>query len=59
MHVSRGFDSGRIHAIGVLVIYKYIILNTQLLSVFPKFNASGSISKSASDGASFPVLIMH
>jgi hypothetical protein len=36
MHISRGFDGG-IHAIGALVIYKYIYLNTQQLSVFPKF----------------------
>ena len=58
MHISRGFD-GDIHAVGALVIYKYIYLSTQQLSVFPKFYALGSISKSASDGASFPVLITH
>lgn len=57
MHISRGFD-GDIHAVGALVIYKYH-LSTQQLSVFPKFYALGSISKSASDGASFPVLITH
>ena len=33
MHISRGFDGG-IHAIGALVICKYIYLNTQS---FPKF----------------------
>jgi hypothetical protein len=36
MHISRGFGGG-IHAIGALVIYKYIYLNTHQLSVFPKF----------------------
>jgi hypothetical protein len=35
MHISRGFDGG-IHAIDALGIYKYIYLNTQQLSVFPK-----------------------
>ena len=36
MDIFKGFDGG-IHAIGALVIYKYIYLNTQQLSVFPKF----------------------
>jgi hypothetical protein len=36
MHISTGFDGG-IHAISALVIYKYNYLNTQQLSVFPKF----------------------
>lgn len=57
MHISRSFDDG-IHAIGALVRYKYIYLNTQQLSVFQVY-ALGSVSKSSSDGASFPVLIMH
>jgi hypothetical protein len=35
MPISRGFDGG-IHVIGALVFYKYIYLNTQQLSVFPK-----------------------
>jgi hypothetical protein len=35
MDISKGFD-GSIHAIGALVLYKYIYHNTQQLSVFPK-----------------------
>lgn len=54
MHISKGFD-GDIHAVCALVNYKYIYLSTQQLSVL----CIGSISKSASDGASFPVLITH
>lgn len=57
MHISRGFDGG-IHAIGALVIHKYNYLNTTIERV-SKVYELGSISKSASGGASFPVLTMH
>jgi hypothetical protein len=36
MHISTGFDGGRIHAIRALALYKYIYQNTQQLNVFPK-----------------------
>jgi hypothetical protein len=35
MDISKGFD-GDIHAIGALVLDKYIYQNTQQLNVFPK-----------------------
>ena len=57
MDISKGFDDGS-HAIGALVLYKYIYQNTTIERI-SKVNALGSVSRSASDGASCPVLIMH
>ena len=54
MDISKGFDGG-IHAIGALVLYK----ERSTIERISKVNALGSVSRSASDGASCPVLIMH
>jgi hypothetical protein len=57
MDISKGFDGG-IHAFGARSLYIRLPEHTTIKRI-PKVNALGSVSRGASDGASFPVLIMH